>query len=462
MNVSADARAAHVTVYFENTGQEFLSWEDGKLKDIDGSLSKGAGVQVNIGEMSGYCSTTRVNVNNLKECARIAATGALHSGPVPAQQIIGAPAEHDNLYAVRVSPLDVELSPRISLLQTMEHEARLRSDKIVQVMASFATVQSTVIIATSLGQAFHDVRPLVRLNCQCVAKDGDRSEVGYSGGGGRFEFDFVNADVRNTDTPFWMKHVRDAATEAVENLTAAPAPAGEMTVVLASGWTGILLHEAIGHGLEGDFNQKKTSVFSDLLGKRVAQKGVNVVDNGTLRNRRGSLTVDDEGTPTGCALLIEDGILNGYMHSRQSAHLMGLNATGNGRRQSFAHISIPRMTNTYMLAGETNPYDIIADVQDGLYVVNMGGGSVNITSGDFNFAANSARMIKNGRLGDRVRGAILIGKGSEALKKIFAVGNDLQLDDGVGTCGKDGQSVPVGVGLPTTGIHDLTVGGTGG
>jgi TldD protein len=304
------------------------------------------------------------------------------------------------------------------------------------------------------GTRVGDIRPLVRLNVSIVVGEGDHMETGSSGAGGRVTY------ARYFDPAQWRGQVDEALRQALVNLGSVPAPAGEMTVVLGPGWPGVMLHEAIGHGLEGDFNRKKTSAFSGLVGQRIASPGVTVVDDGTMKDRRGSLTVDDEGTPSAYNVLIEDGILKGYMQDRLNARLMGLAPTGNGRRQSFAHAPMPRMTNTYMLAGDKSPEEIIASVKRGLYAVNFGGGQVDITSGKFVFSASEAYLIENGKVGQAVKGATLIGNGPDALTKITMIGNDLALDDGIGTCGKDGQGVPVGVGQPSLRMDGLTVGGT--
>ena len=344
---------------------------------------------------------------------------------------------------------------KVALLERLEQMARALDPRVVQAMASIAGEYEAVLVARSDGLIAADVRPLVRVSLTVIVEEGGRREQGYSGGGGRFDYlhftDAVLAD-----------YARQAVNQATLNLGAREAPAGTMTVVLGHGWPGILLHEAIGHGLEGDFNRKGTSAFSGRVGQRVAAKGITVVDDGTIAQRRGSLNIDDEGNPTQRTVLIEDGILKGYMQDEQNARLMGVAPTGNGRRESFAHMPMPRMTNTLMLAGDRDPAEIIASVQDGLYAVNFGGGQVDITSGKFVFSMAEAWKIEGGKLAYPVKGATLIGNGPDALTRVSMVGNDLELDSGVGTCGKDGQSVPVGVGQPTLKIDGLTVGGTGG
>jgi TldD protein len=321
-------------------------------------------------------------------------------------------------------------------------------------MASLSGVWQAVQIIRPDGRRVADIRPLVRLSVAIVVGDGDKMETGSSGAGGRVGYDLY------LDPQQWKAQVDEALRQAIVNLGSVPAPAGEMTVVLGPGWPGVMLHEAVGHGLEGDFNRKKTSAFSGMIGQRVASKGVTVVDDGTMPDRRGSLTVDDEGTPTNYTVLIEDGILKGYMQDRMNARLLGAAPTGNGRRQSFAHAPMPRMTNTYMLAGRHDPAEIMASVKRGVYAVNFGGGQVDITSGKFVFSASEAYLIEDGKVGPAVKGATLIGNGPDALTKVTMIGNDLRLDDGIGTCGKDGQSVPVGVGQPTLRMDGLTVGGT--
>jgi TldD protein len=339
-------------------------------------------------------------------------------------------------------------------LTEIDAYARGRDPRVRQVMASLSGVWQAVQIIRADGHRVADIRPLVRLSVAIVVGDGERMETGSSGAGGRVTYD------RYLDPRQWQAQVDEALRQALVNLGSVAAPAGEMTVVLGAGWPGVMLHEAIGHGLEGDFNRKKTSAFAGLIGQRVAAPGVTVVDDGTLPDRRGSLTVDDEGTPSSRTVLIEDGILKGYMQDRLNAHLMGQRPTGNGRRQSYAHAPMPRMTNTYMLAGDKDPKEIIASVKRGLYAVNFGGGQVDITSGKFVFSASEAYLIEDGKVGPAVKGATLIGNGPDALTKISMIGNDLRLDDGIGTCGKDGQQVPVGVGQPTLRMDGLTVGGT--
>jgi TldD protein len=344
---------------------------------------------------------------------------------------------------------------KVRLLETIDAYARAKDPRVRQVTVSFGTSWQVVEILRTDGETYRDIRPLVRVNVSIVAGDGNRQESGSYGYGGREGFD------RFLTSESWQHAVGEAVRQALVNLEAVPAPAGEMDVVLGPGWPGVMLHEAVGHGLEGDFNRKQTSAFAGLLGQMVAAKGVTVVDDGTLAQRRGSLSIDDEGSPTNRTVLIEDGVLVGYMQDRQNARLMGMQPTGNGRRQSHAHVPMPRMTNTYMLAGERDPAEIIASVKNGIYAVNFGGGQVDITSGKYVFQVTEAYRITDGKLGAPLKGAMLIGNGPTDLKRISMVGNDLKLDTGVGTCGKNGQGVPVGVGQPTLRLDRITVGGTG-
>jgi TldD protein len=343
---------------------------------------------------------------------------------------------------------------KVALLRRLDVEARRQDPRVEQVIVSLSGVHDTMLVAASDGTLAADIRPLIRLNVSVVVSQDGRRETGYTGGGGRYGYDFFLQGDRAAG------YAREAVRQALVNLDARAAPAGTMDVVLGPGWPGVLLHEAIGHGLEGDFNRKGTSAFSGRLGERVAAEGCTVVDDGTLADRRGSLTVDDEGVPTQCTVLIENGILRGYLQDKLNGRLMGTRSTGNGRRESYANLPMPRMTNTYMLAGKYDPQEIIASTKRGLYAVNFGGGQVDITSGKFVFSASEAYMIENGRITYPVKGATLIGNGPDVLTRVAMVGNDLALDEGVGTCGKEGQSVPVGVGQPTLLVRDLTVGGT--
>jgi TldD protein len=367
--------------------------------------------------------------------------------------IPGRGRAHD-LYTLAEPPIVTALERKLDLLRRIDAAARAADPRIAQVIASLASEEVVMLIATASGWAIGDVRPLTRLNVTVIAEENGKREIGSWGGGGRVPFDYFLEQDR------WTRFATEATRQAVLKLRAVEAPAGTMTVVLGPGWPGILLHEAIGHGLEGDFNRKGVSAFAGRLGQKVASELVTVVDDGTIPNRRGSLNVDDEGTPTGRTVLIENGVLTGYMQDRLNARLMKMNPTGNGRRESYAHPPMPRMTNTFMLAGPDDPADIIRAVPNGLYAVTFGGGQVDITSGKFVFSASEAYLIENGRVTTPVKGATLIGNGPDALVRVSRVGHDLALDEGVGTCGKDGQSVPVGVGLPTIRIDGMTVGGT--
>ncbi|MBW8899080.1 MAG: metalloprotease TldD, partial [Massilia sp.] len=343
---------------------------------------------------------------------------------------------------------------KVKLLERVEKMARKKDPRVVQVMAGLAGEYDVVLVVRSDGVLAADIRPLVRVSVTVIVEQNGRREMGSSGGGGRYDYGYFSDEVLD-------RYATEAVQSAVVNLDARPAPAGPMTIVLGPGWPGVLLHEAIGHGLEGDFNRKGSSAFSGRIGERVAAKGVTVVDDGTLQDRRGSLNMDDEGNPTQCTTLIEDGILKGYIQDTMNARLMKMPVTGNARRESFAHLPMPRMTNTYMLGGDKDPEEILASVKNGLYAVNFGGGQVDITNGKFVFSASEAYMIENGKISYPVKGATLIGNGPDVLNRVSMIGNDMKLDSGVGVCGKEGQSVPVGVGQPTLRIEDVTVGGTG-
>jgi len=446
-------RADYADLYFEFRTVQSLSLEDGIVKTAGQDVSQGVGVRVVAGDKTGYAHSDDVTVDSLRLATRTAQAIAQEAGETRAVAMHQERPRHD-LYALRHSPLETPVTDKVDLLNRIDIAARRHDPRIKNVLASIGVEQKLVLIVSSAGIVVGDVQPLVRLNVTCIAEEGGVRQQGSYGGGGRVEYAYVLEDDR------YLRYTRTAAEQAVRNLHAVDAPAGTMTVVLGPGWPGVLLHEAIGHGLEGDFNRKKTSAFAELLGQPVASPLCTVVDDGTMANRRGSLNVDDEGTPTGRTVLIQKGILTGYLQDRLNARLMGMPPTGNGRRESFAHIPMPRMTNTFMLAGETPPEDIIRSVHRGLYAAYFGGGQVDITSGKFVFSATEAYLIEDGQLTRPVKGATLIGSGPDVLKRISMVGTDLQLDEGIGTCGKDGQSVPVGVGLPTVRIDDLTVGGT--
>jgi TldD protein len=450
---SAASRVDYADVFVEYQVAEELVLEDGVVKRASRTITQGAGVRAQAGGRTGYAYTDDLDIRRLEVAARQAQAIAEHpseSGPVAVQ---GSPRPHD-LYRLPLAPVEADLTAKVALLGQVDRMARAQDPRIRQVIASLTSLEQTVLIATSANWQLADVRPLTRLNVTVVVEDGGRREVGTFGGGGRVALDFFLEGER------WARFAREAARQALVKLGAVAAPAGSMTVVLGPGWPGILLHEAIGHGLEGDYNRKGTSAFTGRLGERVASDLVTVVDDGTLPNRRGSLNVDDEGTPTSRNVLIDKGVLRGYMQDRLNARLLGTGVTGNGRRESFQHPPMPRMTNTFMLAGEEAPEDIVRSVSRGLYAVAFGGGQVDITSGKFVFSASEAYLIEDGRITAPVKGATLIGSGPDALTRVSRVGHDLALDEGIGTCGKDGQSVPVGVGLPTIRIDGITVGGT--
>jgi TldD protein len=438
-------------LFLEYSQSEAVSLDDGRIKSASFDTTLGFGLRAVAGEAAGYAHSTDMSEAAIRRAAAtVRAVGRGYSGTL-AEPPIGT---NRSLYTERNPLGEVDLAAKTRLLAEIDAYARGRDPRVRQVMASLAGVWQAVQIIRADGVRVADIRPLVRLNVSIMVGEGDRMETGSYGAGGRLAYE------RYLDPAQWRHQVDEALRQALVNLGSVPAPAGEMVVVLGPGWPGVMLHEAVGHGLEGDFNRKKTSAFSGLIGQRVASPGVTVVDDGTLPDRRGSLTVDDEGTPSSCTTLIEDGILKGYMQDRLNARLLGAQPTGNGRRQSFAHAPIPRMTNTYMLNGAHDPQEIIGSVKKGLYAVNFGGGSVDITSGKFVFSASEAYLIEDGKVGPAVKGATLIGNGPDALTKITMIGNDLSLDDGVGTCGKDGQGVPVGVGQPTVRMDGLTVGGT--
>ncbi|PCI59763.1 MAG: metalloprotease TldD [Kordiimonadales bacterium] len=440
-------------LYLESRQSESFVFDDGSLKAASFDSSQGFGLRAVYGESTGYAHSNELSEAAIKRAA--STVRAVKSGDSGTMSL--APARTNKQLYSDENPLGgVEFSRKVDLLKEIDAYARAADPRIHQVSASILGSWQAIEIIRADGHRVRDVRPLVRLNVSVVMGEGDRQESGSDGAGGRESYDFL------FDEDHWQAQVKEAIRIAEVNLQSIAAPAGEMTVVLGPGWPGILLHEAIGHGLEGDFNRKKTSAFAGLLGERVANKGITIVDDGTIGARRGSLSIDDEGTPTECTTLIEDGILKGYMQDRLNARLMGQKATGNGRRQSFAHSPMPRMTNTYMLAGDKDPAEILASVEDGLYATNFGGGQVDITSGKFVFTCTEAYRVKGGKIMEPVKGATLIGSGPDVLKHVSMIGNDLALDNGVGTCGKAGQSVPAGVGQPTLKIDALTVGGTAG
>lgn len=444
----------YADLYFESRVAESVSMEEGIVKRAVKSISQGVGVRATAGEKTGFAYSDDLTKKDLElaaDTARYIADSPKGTRMVPVP--IHQRPSHD-LYPVERTKAEVATPERVALLNEIDAEARRYDPRIKNVMASFNTEYKVVVVATSDGALVADVQPLSRLQISCIAEEDGNRQIGSFGGGGRVGFEFYRDRNRH------LEYAREAAREAIVNLSAVEAPAGVMPVVLAGGWPGILLHEAIGHGLEADFNRKKTSAFSNLIGKRVASEVCTIVDDGTLPFRRGSLNMDDEGTPTGRTILIEKGILRGYLTDKLNARLMGIALTGNGRRESYQSVVLPRMTNTFMLAGESDPQDIIRSVKRGLYAVSFGGGQVDITNGKFVFSASEAYLIEDGKVTRPVKGATLIGNGPEILKKVSMVGHDLKLDNGIGTCGKDGQSVPVGVGLPTIKVDEITVGGT--
>ena len=444
-------RIDYADLYFQYSRYEGWSLEEGIVKSGSFNIEQGVGVRAVAGEKTAFAYSDEISFDALQDAARatraIAAAGQSRKTKV---QRKGLPVP---LYRA-VDPIaSLASAAKVSLLERLEKKCRALDPRVTQVMASLGGVYEVVLIARADGTLAADVRPLVRLSVQVIAEANGRRESGSAGGGGRT--DYAHFDAATLDG-----YARQAVSQALVNLESRPAPAGTMTVVLGPGWPGVLLHEAIGHGLEGDFNRKGSSAFSGRLGQRVAAPGVTVVDDGTLPGRRGSLTIDDEGNPTQRNVLIEDGVLRGYLQDSLNARLMKVPVTGNGRRESFAHVVMPRMTNTYMLAGAHDPAEIIRSVKKGLYATNFGGGQVDITNGKFVFSAAEAYLIEDGKVTHPVKGATLIGNGPDALTRVSMVGNDLQLDPGIGTCGKEGQSVPVGVGQPTLKIDGLTVGGT--
>ena len=446
-------RIDYADLYFETSRFESWSLEDGIVKDGGFSIERGVGVRAVSGEKTGFAYSDEIYLPALTEAALSARAiaGSGQQGMVKAWS--GQPDKHA-LYAV-AQPFDsLSEQDKVALLEAVDAEARAVDPRVKQVMVSLVGAHKVMLVAANDGTLAADVRPLVRMSVSVVVEENDHREQGSSGGGARMDYGYFAAESRG------LGYAKEAVRQALINLEAREAPAGTMQVVLGPGWPGVLLHEAVGHGLEGDFNRKGTSAFSGRIGQKVASELCTVVDDGTMMNRRGSLNVDDEGVPSQCTTLIENGILKGYMQDKMNARLMGVEPTGNGRRESYAHLPMPRMTNTYMLAGESDPDEIIASVDKGLYAVNFGGGQVDITSGKFVFSASEAYMIENGKVSYPVKGATLIGNGPDALTRVGMVGNDLKLDEGVGTCGKEGQSVPVGVGQPTMRIDGLTVGGT--
>jgi len=438
-------------LFLERRRSESLSFDDGRVRNASYDAGQGFGLRAVKGETAGYAHSTEITEHSLKRAVDTARLAVGDGGGTLAD----APrATNQKLYGDTDPMADASFPVKIETLCEIDAYARSLDKRVIQVSAAIAASIQEVVILRPEGHSVTDTRPMTRLNVSVIVEDNGRRESGNSGGGGRYALTGL------IDPDHWKATAREALRIALVNLEAVPAPAGVMDVALGPGWPGILLHEAIGHGLEGDFNRKGSSAFSDLMGKQIASKGVTVLDDGTIPDRRGSITVDDEGTPSAKNTLIEDGVLVSYMQDRQNARLMGVDATGNGRRESYAHAPMPRMTNTYMLSGDAAPEDIVADVRDGIYAVGFGGGQVDITSGKFVFSCTEAYMVKDGKVGAPVKGATLIGDGATALKQIRAIGNDMKLDPGVGNCGKNGQWVPVGVGQPTLLIGGLTVGGS--
>lgn len=438
-------------LFLEYRQSEALAFDDGQLKSASFDTAQGFGLRSVAGEASGYSHASTLNQDSLdRACATVKAVQKGHSGIMA-----GAPIGTNKSLYIDDNPINlVPFETKVKLLEEIDAYLRAKDPRVKQATASIAGSWQAVRIIRSDGSQACDIRPLVRLGVSVVVGVGDRMETGSCGMGGRVSYE------EYLKPKNWKAACDEALRQALVNIDSVPAPAGEIPVVLGPGWPGILLHEAIGHGLEGDFNRKGTSAFAGLMGERIAAPGINIVDDGTLMDRRGSLSIDDEGTPSQNTMLIEDGILKGYMQDRMNSRLMGVAPTGNGRRQSYAHMPIPRMTNTYMLGGDKDPKEIIASVKKGLYAVNFGGGQVDITSGKFVFSCTEAYLIEDGKVTAPVKGATLIGNGPDVLTKVKMIGNDMELDPGIGTCGKDGQGVPVGVGQPTLLIDPLTVGGT--
>ena len=438
-------------LFLEYSQSESFAFDDGRLKAATFDTSQGFGLRAVAGEATGYAHASEISESAIQRAAStVQAVSRGYSGTETAP-----PARTNIKLYADIDPLETAgFEKKVKLLEEINAYARAKDSRVRQVSASLGCEWQRVEIIRAGGERYSDIRPLIRLNVSVVAEENGHQESGSFGGGGRSGYETY------LDPDYWQAAVDEALRQALVNLSAVPAPAGEMTVVLGPGWPGILLHEAIGHGLEGDFNRKKTSAFAGLLGERVAAPGVTVVDDGTIDGRRGSLSIDDEGTPTSRTVLIEDGILKGYMQDRQNARLMGVAPTGNGRRQSYGSPVMPRMTNTYMLGGDKHPDEILQSVKKGIYATNFGGGQVDITNGKFVFSCTEAYLIENGKLGHAIKGATLIGSGPEALTRVSMIGNDMKLDTGIGTCGKNGQSVPVGVGQPTLRLDGLTVGGT--
>ncbi|MGC1441804.1 MAG: metalloprotease TldD [Burkholderiaceae bacterium] len=447
-------RVDFADLYFQFTRSEGWSLEEGIVKGGSFSIDQGVGVRAVSGEKTAFAYSDEISLDALQSAARATRTIARAGGGSKRLASKLKPASRHVLYGTQDPILGMGASAKVALLERVEKMARSKDPRVSQVMASINAEHDIILVARSDGLIAADVRPLVRLSISVIAEQNGRREQGYSGGGGRFELTDLNDELLE-------RHASEAVRSALVNLDARPAPAGTVPVVLGPGWPGVLLHEAVGHGLEGDFNRKGSSVFSGKIGQRVASRGVTVVDDGTIEKRRGSLNIDDEGNATRRNVLIEDGILKGYLQDSLNARLMKTESTGSGRRESYAHLPMPRMTNTFMMGGKTEPGEIIESLDRGLYAVNFGGGQVDITNGKFVFSASEAYWVENGKIQYPVIGATLIGNGPESMNQVTMIGNDMSLDSGIGVCGKDGQSVPVGVGQPTLRIEGLTVGGTG-
>jgi TldD protein len=438
-------------LFLERCRSEVLSFDDGRLRTSSFDASEGFGLRAVQGETIGYAHSTEISEQAMR---RATGTVRLAIGAGGGTLAAAPQATNQKLYSDRNPLSDSTFPAKIDILREMDAYARGLDQRVVQVSATIAASHQEVVILRADGPDVSDSRPMVRMNVSVIVEQDGQRQTGYVGGGGRYGLNGI------LEPTHWQPLIHEALRIAVVNLSAIPAPAGVMDVALGAGWPGILLHEAIGHGLEGDFNRKGTSAFAGLMGQRIAAPGVTVLDDGTIPDRRGSITIDDEGTPSGKNTLIEDGVLVGFMQDRQNARLMGVAPTGNGRRQSFAHAPMPRMTNTYMLGGSVDPKDMVAEIKNGIYAVGFGGGQVDITNGKFVFSCTEAYLVKDGKVGAPVKGATLIGDGATALRQIRAIGNDMRLDDGMGNCGKQGQWVPVGVGQPSLLIGGLTVGGS--
>ncbi|MGE0312462.1 MAG: metalloprotease TldD [Lautropia sp.] len=450
-------RVDYADLYFQYTRHEGWSLDEGIVKSGSFSIEQGVGVRAVSGDKTAFSYSDEINAAALDSAARatrtIARAGTQRTVRVPPGRDRREAVAGHRLYPKADPIASMDAAQKVGLLQKIETLARKRDPRVVQVMAGLAAEHDIVMVMRSDGVMAADVRPLVRVSVQVIAEQGGRREQGHAGGGGRYDLSYFTDAIIE-------RYVNEAIGAALTNLESRPAPGGVMSVVLGPGWPGVLLHEAVGHGLEGDFNRKKSSVFAGRIGQRVAAKGVTVVDDGTIKDRRGSLNIDDEGNPTQANVLIEDGVLRGYLQDTLNARLMKVPVTGNGRRESFAHLPMPRMTNTFMHGGDLHPKEIIASLERGIYAANFGGGQVDITNGKFVFSASEAYWVENGKIKYPVKGATIIGNGPDALTRVTMIGNDMKLDSGVGVCGKDGQSVPVGVGQPTLRIEGLTVGGT--